>query len=96
MTVRSCGMIAAPPARLLTSLERIGVGKWNQRERRKSVWLLVRARPELDRIGLNLAQVGQAQRAGGLVGLSNPADVDDRTGVALEPLAQLDELRLVG
>ena len=31
-----------------------------------------------------------------IAGLSNPANIDDRTGVVLEPFAQLDELRLVG
>src|SRR5262249_10327192 len=30
------------------------------------------------------------------LGLSNSASVGDRTGVMLEPLAQLDKLRLVG
>src|SRR6185437_13507300 len=32
----------------------------------------------------------------GALRLSNPASVDDRTGVVLEPLAQVDELRVVG
>jgi hypothetical protein len=96
MTVRSCGMIAAPPARLLTSLERIGVGKWNQRERRSRSGSLPARVPSVTGSVLILRKSGKPNVRWGLVGLSNPADVDDRTGVALEPLAQLDELRLVG
>src|SRR6516164_10349806 len=48
-----------------------------------------------DRWRPHLAPAGTPCLRGGLR-LSNPANVDDRTGVVLEPLAQVDDLRLVG
>src|ERR1700730_3533736 len=46
--------------------------------------------------GLASSCASGARRHVGALRLSTPADVDDRTGVMLEPFAQVDELRLVG